>query len=84
LVSGIYGDQGDAQRKLNEYDPRHVPELLTNFTRAEGAFDNMSRMNSKCVKVLKAFKTLVDTVGGPLANVSVIIFQGITLIPTDV
>ncbi|KAG6333807.1 hypothetical protein ID866_5285 [Astraeus odoratus] len=56
-----------------------------NFTRAKGAFDNMNRMDSSCIQVLKDFKTMVDTIGGPLAKVSIVmVFQGMTLIPTNV
>ncbi|KAG6331926.1 hypothetical protein ID866_7159, partial [Astraeus odoratus] len=35
---------------------------------ANEALDGVSCMNDKCLQVLKGFKTLVDTVGGPLAK----------------
>ncbi|KAG6327836.1 hypothetical protein ID866_11253, partial [Astraeus odoratus] len=52
---GMYGDQDDAQRKLHE---------------AKGAFDNMNRMDSNCIQAVKAFKFMVDAIGGPFANLN--------------
>ncbi|KAG6331462.1 hypothetical protein ID866_7631, partial [Astraeus odoratus] len=47
--------QDDLQRKLNE---------------AKGAFQDVNRMNAKCIQVLKAFKTLAINVGSPLASLN--------------
>ncbi|KAG6329828.1 hypothetical protein ID866_9261 [Astraeus odoratus] len=55
LVSGIYRDRDDLQRKLDG---------------AKMALNDLSRMNANCVQVLKVFKILADTVGGPLSNLN--------------
>ncbi|KAG6330197.1 hypothetical protein ID866_8892 [Astraeus odoratus] len=55
LVAGIYGDQDDLQQKLSE---------------AKGAFQDVKRMNTKCIQVLKIFKTLADSVGSPLTGLN--------------
>ncbi|KAG6328577.1 hypothetical protein ID866_10512, partial [Astraeus odoratus] len=47
--------QDDLQLKLNE---------------AKGAFEDVNRMNPKCIQALKAFKTLADDVGSPLTSLN--------------
>ncbi|KAG6329632.1 hypothetical protein ID866_9457 [Astraeus odoratus] len=47
--------QDDLQRKLSE---------------AKGAFEGVNRMNAKCIQALMAFKSLANSVGGPLARLN--------------
>ncbi|KAG6329742.1 hypothetical protein ID866_9346 [Astraeus odoratus] len=73
LVAGAYGDQDGLQLKLNE---------------AKGAFQDVKRMNAKCIQVLKALKTLGDAGGplttlNPIARVAVGLFTNVAQIIID-
>ncbi|KAG6331775.1 hypothetical protein ID866_7313 [Astraeus odoratus] len=47
-----------------------VQTALYDFGAAKDGLDNAVRKNSKWIRVLKDFKTVVDTAGGPLSNLN--------------
>ncbi|KAG6332621.1 hypothetical protein ID866_6466 [Astraeus odoratus] len=45
-------------------------DAIQRLNDAKGAFNRVTRMNTTCIQVLKSFKTLADTLGGPLSSLN--------------
>ncbi|KAG6332061.1 hypothetical protein ID866_7028 [Astraeus odoratus] len=63
------GDNGEHVVKMNALLDAHQT-AYRDLSTAKEAFDSVVRMNGNCLPALKAFKTVVDTVGGPLSKLN--------------
>ncbi|KAG6332403.1 hypothetical protein ID866_6689 [Astraeus odoratus] len=65
-----HGEEAEADNVIKESGALAAQTSFSNIGMAKEGLDNAAHNNAKWVRVLERFKRVVDTVGGPLSNLS--------------